>query len=131
MASNIPKNAYVPGVCNIGPAQIRVRWIFGGVGAAFTLITWALLRRYGYSAAWYWTLVVPTSAAAIGCLQAYEHFCANFGLKGVFNMDKTITSKDTPIQAKYRAEDQQKALQIIFYSIVIGTILAALAVFLA
>lgn len=125
------KSTYIPGVCNIGPAQIRVRWIFGWTGALLTVCTWLLFRRLGASALWYWGLAAPATVAAIGFLQAYNHFCADFGLRGVFNMDPELTATDTPIQAQYRNQDRQKALSILFTSIGLGLFVAIVAVWLA
>lgn len=119
---------YVPGVCNIGPGQIRVRLIFGMLGTGITLVMWTLLDALDAPVAWYWLLTAPAAAAALGFLQARSRFCADFGFRGVFNMDPAITGMDTPVQAKYRAQDQQKALHILFYSVVLGALAAALAV---
>ncbi len=122
---------YIPGVCNIGPGQVQVRRVFGMVGALTAIVTWDLLIRVGASPAWYWLLTVPTAAAALGFLQAASRFCADFGLRGVFNMDPAVTGSDSPVQAKYRAQDRRKAIGLLFYSVVIGSLVAAAAFALA
>ena len=35
-----PKPQYIPGVCNIGPAEIRARQLVGWVGLATTIAVW-------------------------------------------------------------------------------------------
>jgi len=121
--------AYIPGVCNIGPKQIKVRQLFGLVGVMFFLATWAVLDHLLASIAWYWLLILPATVASLGYLQAYYHFCADFGMRGVFNFSPNIGIADTPIQAKFREQDRQKAILILKQSFGFGIIITALVIF--
>lgn len=105
--------------------------MFGLAGTVLTVSSWLFFRQLHAPDIWYWGLTAPASAAALGFLQAYLHFCADFGLRGVFNLDKTLTMADTPIQAQYRIQDRTKALNILAASIGIGLLVGAVAVWIA
>jgi len=115
-------------MCNIGPAEIRRRRQAGWFGAIFAAALLATLVALSAPAAWLWLLVLPVAAAAVGFLQAALHFCANFGLRGVYNFGPNVGKTDTVIQAKFRAADRRKANKIILASLVIGVVVAGLAV---
>jgi hypothetical protein len=121
-------STYTPGVCNIGPKQIKTRQLFGLFGMMFFLVTWAVLDNSLATLGWYWLLVLPAFAASLGYLQAYYHFCADFGLRGVFNVSPDVGIKDTPIQAKFREQDRQKAILILKQSFSLGIIITALVI---
>jgi hypothetical protein len=120
-----PAPKYIPGVCNIGPAEIRMRRAFGWVALAAAVILLAAVLMLQAPAAWLWLEALPVTAAAVGFLQAYLHFCANFGLRGVYNFGAKVGRTDTVEQAKYRAADRRRANQIILASLVIGLVVAA------
>lgn len=120
---------YVPGVCNIGRAEVRLRKLVGWIGLAVTLVLWTALVAAGASAAWRLTLFVPASVAAIGYLQAAWHFCANFGLRSVLNFGPNVGKTDTVEQSEFRRQDRRKALEIIGLSLLAGAAVAAVAYF--
>jgi len=120
---------YIPGVCNIGRAEIKLRKIVGWIALATTVALWAALAAVGASAAWRLVLFVPATVAAIGFLQAAWHFCANFGLRGVLNFGPNVGKTDTVEQAEFRRQDRRKALQIIGLSLLAGAAVAAAAYF--
>jgi hypothetical protein len=124
------ENKYIPGVCNIGPAEINMRRRVGWIGLAVTVVLWIGLVLLGVSAYWRLLLVIPASLAATGFLQAYLHFCAGFGIKGLFNFGPEVGKAETVSQQEFRAKDKKRALQIFGYSIVIGVILALAAYYL-
>jgi hypothetical protein len=120
---------YIPGVCNIGRAEIKLRKIVGWIALATTVALWAALAAVGASAVWRLVLFVPATVAAIGFLQAAWHFCANFGLRGVLNFGPNVGKTDTVEQAEFRRQDRRKALQIIGLSLLAGAAVAAAAYF--
>jgi hypothetical protein len=67
---------------------------------------------------------------AIGFLQARMHFCAYFGMQGVFNFSPEIGKTDTVEQAEFRAMDRRKAWRIITYSAIIGVVIAIISYYL-
>ena len=120
-------NEYVPGVCNIGPAEVRLRKLFGWIGLILTITIWAALILFHVSAVWRLTLFFPAMLAAVGYLQAAWHFCAKFGLGGVFNFGPHVGKTDSVEQAESRRQDRKTALQIIGISLLVATIVAAAA----
>lgn len=110
---------YIPGVCNIGPAEIRRRRTSGIGGALVTAGVLAATALSGAPKPVRLLAVVPAAAAASGFIQAATHFCAGFGMRGVFNFGDT-GSTDTVEQAEFRAEDRARAKRILLQSLAIG-----------
>ena len=123
-------NEYVPGVCNIGPAEIRRRMTAGWFGLGATLLVWAACILLRVPQAWRLLLFFPAAGAAVGFLQAAMHFCAAYGLLGVFNVAAAAGKTDTIEQAEFRRTDRNKAFQIILLSALIGLAAAATGFFL-
>jgi hypothetical protein len=130
LAASSPWSApptYQPGVCNIGPAEIAARRRSGHVGLIATLAGLALLVALDAPPAWRLLLFLPAAAAATGYLQAAFRFCANFGLRGVFNFSDRLRRTESVIEAEARARDRRKALQIVGLSAVVGGLVAIAA----
>jgi len=119
------QSKYIPGACNIGRSEIRRREQLGWIGLFATVIVYSLLVFLDIPRIWRLVIFFPAMLAALGFLQARMHFCAYFGLKGVFNFE-SVGNLDTVAEAEFRAKDRRKAWQIIAYSVITG-ILAALA----
>ena len=120
MATKTPAPKYIPGVCNIGQAEIAQRNRAGLVGLISTVILWAGLV---YLQAPHWlrfVVSIPAAIGAVGYIQASLHFCADFGIKGVFNLDKEAGKTDTIQQAEFRAQDRAKAFKIFLASLAVG-----------
>lgn len=122
------QDKYIPGVCNIGPAELRRRKQGGWFGLAAAIFLYALLLYFDAPRAWRLLIFFPATLASIGFLQARMHFCAYFGVLGVFNFSKDIGKTETVEQKEFRAMDRRKALQIILYSTITG-VLAAIAAY--
>jgi hypothetical protein len=123
-------NVYIPGVCNIGPAEISMRKRVGWIGLVVTLLIWAALVFFGVNHYWLLLLVLPASMSATGFLQGYLHFCAGFGMRGLFNFGSEVGKTETVQQQEFRAKDKKRAQQIFVYSILIGVIVALIAFYL-
>jgi hypothetical protein len=121
---------YIPGVCNIGRAEIRQRQLIGWCALAATIGFWIALAVFPVAAPWRLLLFFPASLAATGFLQAAWHFCAKFGLRGVFNFGPRAGQTDTVDQAEFRRQDRRTALKIISLSALAGAAVAAAAYFL-
>jgi hypothetical protein len=124
------KNEYIPGVCNIGPAEINRRRQAGWFGLIATLFIWVAFWIFGVSAPWRLLLFFPAMMSAIGFLQAAMHFCAAFGTLGVFNFGSEVGKTDSVEQAEYRRKDREKVFQISLYSALIGLAVALVGYFL-
>jgi len=121
---------YIPGVCNVGPAEIRLRKRLGWWGLLITIVVWALLLLLQLPVAWRVIIFLPVFFSANGFLQGFMHFCAGFGMKGVFNFGPAVGKTDTVSQAEFRKKDRRKAQQIFFYAALIGVAVVLLAIFI-
>jgi glucan phosphoethanolaminetransferase (alkaline phosphatase superfamily) len=117
---------YIPGVCNIGPAEIKIRKLSGIVGLSATIILFAVLLVGGLDGPWRLLIFFPALVGASGYLQAAFHFCVRFGAKGLFNMGNTLAHQESVEQAEYRKKDQKKALLIAGLSGLIATAVTTL-----
>jgi hypothetical protein len=121
---------YIPGVCNIGRAEVKRRKMAGYVGLAAVVVLWAVLIAARVPPVWRLTLFLPGLLAAIGLVQARMGFCVNYGLLGVFSVGPDAGKTDTVEQAEFRRQDQRKALAILSLSLLIAAALAAAGYFI-
>jgi len=131
LAANVktlPK--YVPGVCNIGPAERAARRRSGIFGLVIAFILLAFLLAIHAPRAWRLIVFLPAAGAASGFIQDTLHFCAGFGLKGLYNVANSLGKTDTVTQLEYRRQDKRKALRILYLSLLVGLVFAALAFWL-
>jgi hypothetical protein len=99
---------YRPGVCNIGPAEIRRRRQIGYLGLAAAVAVAAALLALDAPA---WTrliIALPVAGALSGFIQAQQRFCAGFAMSGLQNMGEQVRVED----AAARAADRRKAILI-------------------
>jgi len=120
---------YRPGVCNIGSAEIARRMRAGWIGVGATTILGLVLVLFHVPTVWRLSLFVPAFFAATGLLQGFMHFCAAFGMRGVFNFGPQMGKTEGVGRAEYRRKDRQKALQIIGYSVLIALVVTTAAFF--
>ena len=113
------QNTYIPGVCNIGPEEIKKRKQAGWMGLIATVLLWAVFVWFDIPPIWRLTLFFPAMMSATGFLQAYMHFCAYFGFASLFNFGD-VGKTDSVSQAEFRAKDRRRAWKIIIYSVLIG-----------
>lgn len=119
------QNKYIPGVCNIGPEEIKKRKQSGWIGLIATIALWAIFIWFDIPSIWRLTLFFPAMMSATGFLQAYMHFCVYFGFANLFNLGN-VGETDSVDQAEFRAQDRKKAWQIVIYSILVGLLVAFL-----
>ena len=118
---------YVPGVCNIGEEEIRRRRRFGWINLVLFLILFAVLIAINAPPLVRLVLFIPAFGAAMGFVQAKMHFCAYFGLVGLFNVKSTAATPEEIWEDELRKTDQRKAWSIIGISLLIGGVLAVIA----
>lgn len=111
---------YIPGVCNIGPAERAKRRQTGLIGVIASIILTITLLGVGAPRGWRLLLIIPVSAAALGYLQDSFHFCVGFGLKGLYNVIHSAGTTDNITLAEYREKDRRKAFSILSLSVAIG-----------
>ena len=125
-ATKKPSQAYIPGVCNIGPAERQRRRMGGFAGAIATGALLAVLLFIDAPYLWRLILVIPAAGAATGFLQDAMHFCAGFGMKGIFNVINSAGVVYNVELEEFRLKDRRKAIQISLYSLAIGLVIAGL-----
>jgi len=118
-------STYVPGVCNIGREEIKLRKFVGWLGIACTLILWGYFISAKVEPLWRLSLFFPAMMGAIGIIQAQMGFCAKYGMGGVFSFGPEVGKTDTVEQAEYRKQDRKKALLIVGLSVMIAGLVAA------
>ena len=120
----IDAQEYIPGVCNIGEAERAKRRLTGVISTVATAILLVFLLAVDAPHAWRLLLVLPVAAAASGFLQDAMHFCAGFGIKGIFNVINSAGVTDNVELEEFRRKDRRKALQIAGLSLCIGLAVA-------
>jgi hypothetical protein len=125
----IRPDAYVPGVCNIGPAEIASRRRAGHAGILAALVLLVALVAIGAPPIARLLLAIPVAVGASGYLQAWLGFCAGFGSAGVFNFGERGTTSAV-VDAEARRRDRVKAFQIGIAALGIGIAAGIVAVLL-
>ena len=120
---------YVPGTCNIGPAEIALRRRVGHTGLIATVVLAAVLLALDAAPAWRLLLALPAGLAAAGYLQAWLRFCANFGFRGVYNFD-ALGHEQRVAAEQARAQDRRRAILVGVGSAAIGLAVALLSLLL-
>ncbi|WP_169580893.1 MULTISPECIES: hypothetical protein [Microbacterium] len=114
---------YQPGVCNIGPAEIRRRRVSGWLGLALAVVYLALAFALGWPAPWRLLVAVPVFLSAQGFLQAAFRFCVGFASRGLYNFG--ALGAEEPVQdAEFRRKDLRKALLITALAFAIAVVVA-------
>src|SRR3982751_5981491 len=85
------RDSYVPGVCNIGPAEIASRRRSGHVGMLAAVGLLLVLVAIAAPPIARLLIALPVAVGASGYLQARLRFCAGFGAAGVFNFGERGT----------------------------------------
>lgn len=94
-----------------------------------TVVLWLVLILFHVSAVWRVILFLPAFVAVAGFLQAYMHFCAAFGFRGVFNFGPKVGRVER-VEEDFRRRDRRRALQIIAYSILVAGLFVTIALLL-
>ncbi len=110
--SNTPEANYIPGTCNIGPAEIRRRRIVMWLGCLLSIVTIASFQQNSASKMDRLSIILPAFVFSIGFVQSRKKFCLAFGFMGAFNFGKVgaITKVLTPEQ---RSADRKTALVLL------------------
>jgi hypothetical protein len=117
---------YVPGICNIGPAEIARRMRIGHLGLAVTVLLAVILLALGAARPWRLLLALPATMGAAGYLQARLRFCFDYGFRGAYNFEALGHHERVAAEAA-RAADRRRALALALASVVIGLAVALLA----
>ncbi len=119
------ESEYIPGTCNIGPAEIKARRNVAIISTILSIVIIILLVVLHANKLWRLTLFIPATSVAVSFQQVYFHFCVNFGLRGVFNFGD-IGKTFTVDQQENFKKDRMKAQKMIATGIFFGLVLALL-----
>lgn len=119
---------YIPGVCNIGPAEIRNRRRTGLISVGMGIVLTLALFAIGAPKITRVIIFLPFAIGASALIQAQLHFCAGFGAAGLFNFSDEVGQTESVSQAAYRAKDKKKSTQITVAAVIIGLGIALIAV---
>lgn len=118
---------YIPGVCNIGGAEVRLRNLVGWAGLIGAIALWSSLAwAKSPPAARLW-VGGPALMSAIGFLQARWGFCVNYGLGGVSSFGRKAGETTAVEDEKAREMDRSTSWRIIGESSLIAAVVAILA----
>ena len=123
------ENTYIPGTCNIGPAEIRRRRIVMWLGCLLSIVTLASFGQSGASRFDRLSIALPAFVFAIGFVQSRKKFCLAFGFMGAFNFGKVgaVTKVLTPEQ---RSADRKTALSLLGQALGLTAVIVAITVLL-
>lgn len=115
--SNTPTN-YVPGVCNINPAEIEQRRNAGHLGLAIFIIVLAVMIALSLDRWLRLLLILPAILAASGYLQAKNKFCVGYGAAGLQHAD--LDDAAVKVASEAVAKDKRRARQMNLQALLIG-----------
>jgi hypothetical protein len=120
---------YRAGACNIGPAEIARRRRAGHVALAATIALFVGLVATGAPQPLRLLVALPAAGAASGYLQAFLHFCAGFGSRGLYNFGSpgTVEVVTDPVA---RARDRLMSARIGIAAVAIGVAIGVIAALL-
>ena len=120
-------SSYIPGTCNIGPAEIRRRRIVMWLGCVLSIVTLASYTQNHATRFDRLIIALPAFVFSIGFVQSRKKFCLAFGFMGAFNFGKVgaITKVLTPEQ---RAADRKTALTLLGQAVLLTAIIVAVTV---
>jgi len=124
-----PGQSYQPGVCNIGPAEIRRRQIGAVLGTVVTIVVAAVIFGLGLPHPVRLLIALPAAAAIVSWLQVVLRFCVGFARLGVFNFGELGPMEHVADRAAHRA-DLRRAGQMIAVSLVGGLAIGIVAALL-
>ncbi|HXX60017.1 MAG TPA: hypothetical protein VEI48_01855 [Candidatus Sulfotelmatobacter sp.] len=125
----VPGPSYQPGVCNIGPAEIRRRQAGAIAGTIVTIVVAVVIFALGLPHPVRLLIALPAAGALVGWLQAVLHFCVGFARLGVFNFGE-IGPMERIADARAHRADQRRAAQMIGVALLGGLLIGLVAVLL-
>lgn len=125
----VVESQYQAGVCNIGPAEIARRRLFGHLGAVLSVVLLGVLIALHAAPITRLLVGLTAAGAASGYIQARLHFCANYGSRGVYNFGE-VGHTTGVTEREARARDRMRSAQIGLASLAIGLVVGVVAVLL-
>ena len=124
------EDLYVPGVCNIGPWEIRRRRRFAIIGFAAAAILFAILVVAGAPAVARLIVLVPAWGGAFSWLQARRRFCGAYAMAGISNFVDGMAGRQTVSDPAAHRADIQATVRMARDSFAIALVITVVAVLL-
>jgi len=118
-AATPPEGAYVPGVCNIGSAEIARRRRGAWLATAATVVLDVALVAAGVPPPVRLLVGLPAASAAVSWLQVRERFCVAFGSAGLSNLGPLGGARRV-VDAAARRADRRKAASMVVRGVLVG-----------
>lgn len=116
MLSIEPADHYEPGVCNIGPEEIRARRRAYYASAVLTLVL-LLATILVENILIHWLLIAASflsmTGTAVNYLQIRNKFCVAFGLRGVFNFSELGNASKIQNQEQRRLDLRRTRIMLL------------------
>jgi len=123
-------DGYVPGVCNIGPWEIRKRRMFGiGALAAAALLLTVLIAVHAPAFARILVLL-PAWGGAFSWLQAQRKFCGAYAMRGISNFGASYDTIDAVKDDAAHRADISALMRMTRDSFAIALVITVVAVLL-
>lgn len=123
-------SGYVPGVCNIGPWEIRRRMAFGIVGLVVAGLLLVALVSIGAPPIARLLVILPVWGGVFSIHQARRRFCGAYALRGISNFgDSHASIRTVEDEAAHRA-DMAALARMTRDSFVIALVVGVVAVLL-
>lgn len=101
----IDADDYVPGVCNIGPWEVRRRWVVGIMGLVATALLLAALVALGVPPIARALVILPAWGGCFSSLQGYRRFCGAYAARGMSNFGNDhSTARSVDDEAAHQAD---------------------------
>jgi hypothetical protein len=123
--SDLPGPDYVPGACNIGPAEVAQRRRAALGATAATVAFAGLLLATGAPRSMRALVGVPAALTTVAWLQVRNRFCVAYAARGVYNVAQplgAVTAVDEPLA---RRADQRRAARMYIQGLAAGLAVAA------
>ncbi|MBL0046496.1 MAG: hypothetical protein IPP32_00125 [Bacteroidetes bacterium] len=110
------ENTYIPGVCNIGPAEINRRKSKLKLALVLLLFSTLLFFILPFPVVTFSIVACIATYTFILIFQLRQKFCIVFGWKSIYNFNAVKSRKTKVDDETWRALDRKQTLKIVLYS---------------
>jgi hypothetical protein len=123
-------DAYVPGVCNIGPYEIARRRRSGLVGIGVAIVVAVILLAVAAPQPLRAIVLLPLWGGFTTYLQAVHRFCIGFAVAGLENFGPDAAARRRVVDEDARAADRRAVRRLILEGLLLAAPLTAAFVLL-
>ena len=130
IAIAVPPDGYVPGVCNIGPWEIRRRRAYALAGFVIAAALLLGLVVVGAPTLFRLLVLLPAWGGMFSWLQARRRFCAAFAMAGISNFADGDEGRQAVADPEARKADARAVMRLTRDSFLVAVAVTAVAVLL-